>query len=164
MRSVALGALGGMVGLLLVAAVTVDTNTPACVGNVCYVPNLVVDGGAVMNGPLTVAGVLNAGTGCFQTGGGVNQFLCSMSLGTNQNFSGGTNSIWDNSNGIDIKFPAGQFQCTALSSGTKAVTVTSGAACVCSSTTANAVHCAVSTTTLTLTGTGTDTVCYACNK
>lgn len=51
---------------------------------------------------------------------------------------------------------------TSLSGGTKAITVRSGAVCVCSTSTVNAVRCSVSATTLTITGTGTDAVSYLC--
>lgn len=51
----------------------------------------------------------------------------------------------------------------ALTAGSAAVTVASGARCVCSDTTAvNACKASVASTTLTLTGTGTDTVSYFC--
>lgn len=49
-----------------------------------------------------------------------------------------------------------------LSAGSGTATVSSGAFCVCSSTTANPAHCSVSGTTLTVTGTGTDVVNYIC--
>ena len=62
---------------------------------------------------------------------------------------------------VDISSQGGH---DSLSSGTKTETVTSGAACVCSSETSNAVHCSVSSTTLTVTGTGTDAFDWLCTK
>lgn len=52
----------------LIGAVAVDKNTPACIGSVCYVPNLVVDGGAVLNGQALDFGYPMAVTDSFDAG------------------------------------------------------------------------------------------------
>jgi hypothetical protein len=75
---------------------------------------------------------------------------------------GGTEVLDVQSDGTLKCYSAKSCGSTTLSGGTKAITVRSGAFCVCTSATTNAVRCSVSSTTLTATGTGTDAFSYLC--